>query len=359
MTRFANLSRTQALGILAVAIVFLAWGLLACLPRPTPPSSVGTKGGEDLKLYRRIIERVHSGENYYDAAGDELRQRGYPTRSVFNWRLPTYAWLLGALPDLFWAQFLLGILTLMTLLLAFSIEQQESHVARAGLLTVLLIGPFLWCIDGDAFLSQELWAGVLIALSVCAYARGWWPLGLAAGLGALFFRELALPYAVLAAILAGWQGRRREVSLWIIGFVLYLLLATYHSTEVHQRITPLDRAEAEGWIQFGGPTFILSTVQMNAFLFSLPRGIAAVYLILSLLGLAGWRGEIGLRIGLTVAAYTAAFAVVGKPFNNYWGLLDAPLLVFGLVRAPAALRDLFTSLHLTRMTCEKNAAINS
>ena len=55
--------------------------------------SVGAKG-EDLKCYRGIIYRIQQGEGYYQAAHAELSSRGYPTKSVFNWRLPFLGWLL-------------------------------------------------------------------------------------------------------------------------------------------------------------------------------------------------------------------------------------------------------------------------
>ena len=79
---------------------------------------------------------------------------------------------------------------------------------------------------------------------------------------------------------------------------------------------------------------------MNAFLFSLPAWVSAIYLPLALLGLIGWRGRAATRITVTASAYLAAFAIVGLPFNDYWGLLCAPLLPFGLVWAPAAIQDL-------------------
>jgi hypothetical protein len=44
---------------------------------------------------------------------------------------------------------------------------------------------------------------------------------------------------------------------------------------------------------------------------------------------------------VTVCAYLAAFAVVGHPFNQYWGSMFAPLLCFGFGLAPRALVDLW------------------
>ena len=60
-------------------------------------------------------------------------------------------------------------------------------------------------------------------------------------------------------------------------------------------------------------------------------------------GLAGWRGELGNRVALTVTAYVLLFMVAGRSDNTYWGLLYAPLLPFGWVMAPAAFHDLWNA----------------
>jgi len=72
-------------------------------------------------------------------------------------------------------------------------------------------------------------------------------------------------------------------------------------------------------------------------------------------GLAGWRGETGRRCLGTTVAYLAAFAVVGQPFNEYWGLLYAPLLPLGIAQAPAALRDLIQSLRQKKLSAPPDA----
>jgi hypothetical protein len=331
---------------LTLFLVGMCWCLLTAstAERPTTPPA---RGGSDLRLYRRIVERVHAGDNYYDAAGQELREQGYPTGSLFNWRTPLYALLIGSLSSITWGQVFLGCAALITLLLTYAVVERDGGMQQAVATVLLLLGAFMWCVDGDAFLSQELWAGVLIALSVCAYAQGRWPLGFAVGLSALFLRELSLPYCLLALLPAWRQKRRAEAVLWLAGLALYSLYLFGHGLEVTRRLTPADRLPPS-WIQFGGTAFLLSTCRMNAFLFALPAWVSAIYLPLAILGLAGWRGATGLRVGLTVAGYLAAFAVVGQPFNNYWGLLYAPLLPFGIVRAPAALRDLCMAIHPVR-----------
>ncbi len=52
----------------------------------------------DVALYNSEIRRMRQGENYYQAAAAELRGRGFPTRSVFNWRTPAPMWLIVRCP---------------------------------------------------------------------------------------------------------------------------------------------------------------------------------------------------------------------------------------------------------------------
>ena len=196
---FPSFSRRTAL--IAGTVAFALWALVALYWPRTAPGGVTQEGGKDLEAYRRIVARVHQGEDYYTAAGVELRSGGYATSSVFNWRPPLYAWLLAAFPQPEWGQGLLVVLVLFTLALAYHAERTDGGVGRAMLVMVLMAGAFLWCIDGDAFFSQELWAGVLIATSVCAFATQQRAIGVVAGLAALLMRELALPYVVVAVAL--------------------------------------------------------------------------------------------------------------------------------------------------------------
>jgi len=352
-TRFAGCGRVPALAVLVLTAVATGWCVWVALTQEilppkaeagSPPtgSSARTDGRGDSDFYRTIVGRVRAGDNYYDAVAEELRERGYAPHSTFNWRTPLYAWLFGKLPSRVWGQVLLGMGALTTAFLACRVLCLGGGEGRAVACLVLLLGPFAWCAVADVCLFTELWAGMLIALSVCAYALGRWRLAVAAGLAALFFRELALPYCAICLGLACRQRRRGEVSWWLAGVAMYVCFMTFHAMEAARRIMPTAGPDAPGWVRFGGTAFVLLTTQINYFLIVSPSWVAAVYLPLSLLGLAAWPGTNGVRAGLTAAAFVAAFTVIGiKPHNAYWGLLYAPLLPLGLVWVPAALRDLW------------------
>jgi hypothetical protein len=334
----APVTRIQTWAILLAIAALAAWSLLALYGPQEAGTGVQQEGGKDLQAYRAIVARVHVGEDYYHAAGVELRAGGYACSSVFNWRLPTYAWLMAAFPRPEMAQILLGLLALSALGLAYTADRAGGSVGRSLVAAVAMAGAFLWCIDGDAYFSQELWAGVLIALSVGAFAARRRGLGLVAGLAALALRELALPNVLVALALAIRERRWRESAAWCGGLAAWTAFLAWHAGQVHQHLTGTELAEAEGWIQFGGPEFVVRTSQMNVWLFNLPAWIALAYLLAALVGLASWRGPDAARVGGTVAVYLVAFLVLGKPFNQYWGLLYVALLPFGLVRFPRVLR---------------------
>jgi hypothetical protein len=209
---------------------------------------------------------------------------------------------------------------------------------------VLMQGAFAYGFVDDMYLYAETWAGTLIALSVCAYALGRRAAGMAVGMAAIAVRELAVPYGVASAFVAWRAGRRREAAAWGAGLAVYGVLLALHLMTVAPRLPRSTGViNGAGWVQFGGPAFLLATCRINLLLADAPAWVAAVYLPLGLVGIAGCRGEFSLRVGCVVGLYLATFSVLGGLYNAYWGLLFAPLLPFGVAAAPAALRDLLSA----------------
>jgi len=258
-------------------------------------------------------------------------------------------WMLGKLPDPALGKGLLGLLALAVMLLSFeSLAREQGHgIGRPVACALLLSGPLMPCVLGDLFVSPMLWAGVFVALSIGAYGVGRPGWGVAMGLLAVFFRELALPYCVLAAVLAWWNNRPKELAAWTAGLAGWVLFFAWHWLEVTPLIGAEARAHHEGWVQFGGAPFVISTVQMTAYLLLLPQWVTALYFMAAMLGFAGWHTPLGERAGLTVCLFVLAFAFVGQEFNQYWGSLVAPLFCLGVVRFPASVRDLWKAAALT------------
>ncbi len=326
------------LGLAAAAAAFFAW--VSCSDLRSGFADAPKRGAGDIALYQAEVQRMRSGEGYYQAAAAELQAFGYPTKSVFNWRTPLPVALVAGLPTRCAGRALLAIAAIVAGSFAF------VWVARGqGLLTALLAAVFLTGALYPAFVEPiyilpEVWAGVLLLLSLGCYGLDRPAAGVACGLGALFFRELAAPYCAVCFALAWRVGRRQELAAWFIGGAAYGLFYLWHVVQVQAWMLPGAREHAEGWLQMGGGAFVISLAQMNAFLLVLPQWVAALFLAAALVGFASLRGE-GERLALSGAAFLAAFAFIGQPFNQYWGALIAPLLALGAAAAPAELVRLY------------------
>ena len=240
-TTYARLTPRQSRAVL-IAVALTLVGAVAITLSPAANSGIMShcsKSG-DLALYRAEANRIHAGDGYYEALAAELTARDYPTRSVFNWRTPLPVWLIGKLPLVEMGKPLLGLMALALLLMAFEAVARElgptqnQSLARPIGCTLLLTGPLMLTIVGDLFVFPELWAGVLVALSACAYGIARPRLGFAFGLAAIFFRELALPYCLVCAAMAWQQGRRRELAAWTVGLLAWLAFFGLHAWQVHQ-----------------------------------------------------------------------------------------------------------------------------
>jgi hypothetical protein len=343
-TRYATLPAARARAVAALTLVVAAW-LLSCALIAPPPPSEGVEAGPgragDVALYQAVVARVRAGARYHDAVGEGLRARNYPVRPSVNWRLPTYAWLLANLPSPLVGSALLALLGAGVVWLAgpwVAASDLASRAVATALMTVTMAGAFV----ADYVFLQEAWAGFLIALSVCLFARDRWRPAVAAGLAALAFRELALLPCGVALFLAVRRRRWPEVGAWLAGLAAWGAFMAWHVARVREHYRPGDLTRS--WVALGGGAFLVDTSRWSTLLLALPRWAVALVLPLALLGLAGWRAQGAGRVALIVFGYLGVFTFVGLPFNDYWGAIFAPLLTFGLMAAPASLRDLAKAL---------------
>src|SRR5262245_46355934 len=348
------------LGLLAIAGLSLGWNR-GQLPRRDVQESDGADKAAtapDLQLYREIIAEVRRGRNYYDAAREKIPQFGFPISSPLNWRLPTYAWLFSRLPNTCWTQVALLLLAAGGLFLAYGAKRRQSGVGYAAVTAFLLFGVVRWTFDGEAYLAQEVWAGVLVMVSIAAHARGrdgeterrreggrvaWRGLAVAAGIAALFFRELALPYCGVACLIAAWNCRWSEAAAWTLGIAAFFGFFAWHVGQVRTQLTGAEVAASTGlsqWLRLGGLDYVLLTTRMNSLLFHAPAWLLWLYLLVALIGLARQGDEPSRLACLSALVYLVAFAFLGRPENFYWGLLPAPLLAWGAAHGPVAVREL-------------------
>jgi hypothetical protein len=334
----------------------MLYGLAVCRPIPSVLDDNGKPRDAALMFYQTVVERMHAGESYYSIVGSELRRIGYPTQSVFNWRLPALAWLLGQLPSARTGQVLAFILAMATLSMWLAVFFRNRYAIWQVLLGGLFLsGPVIYSLFPGTFLVHEFWAGTLIALSLAAHARGWRHVSVISGLSALLLRELSLPFVFVMMALAYREGQRREALFWLTGILVFCGEFLFHWSIVNNMITGNDQFLAGEWIVFGGWPFVLNTAQMNPFLIALPPWVVAILLPSALLGLARWRGASGMRIASTVVIYVLAFSIAGRPNNTAWVRMYAFVMPLGLLHAPDACRELWRPIHVK---LRENASIN-
>jgi hypothetical protein len=335
-SRFAGFTRAGAVAALLALLVLIGWGLAH---PPTEPS--GQPGAGDAALYRAVAVRVADGETYHQAAATEQRLRGYPLRPFTAMRPPALA-RIGALLGPQAADLLLVVLALaaaaatgMRLFGSLPSPVREAAVFLGATGVGLVATPGMW-------VWHELWAGLLVALALSCRSDKHWGWAVAFGLAAALIRELALPFLPIMAGMAALSGRRREAAAWSAAALVAVSALAWHALLVGQVARSGDPV-SPGWLALGGWSFDLVLARHCALLLALPAWVTAVALPLALLGWAGWRNAYAVRVTAMLAVWLGAFLVMGRPDNDYWGFLLAPLLPIGLALAPAAVRDLLAA----------------
>ena len=171
-----------------------SWSSTRLTYQSHPKISPGDRG--DVATYEAIVSRSRSGAHYYVVVGSELRSRHYATREAFNWRTPLLWSGLAAVPKAVSDGLLTGLgvaLLVVTILLT---ARAPLWVAAS---TIMQTGALVPVLVAEVTVMGEIWAGVLIGLSVCMYAQKRPQAGVAFALLALFVRELAAPFCVAAA----------------------------------------------------------------------------------------------------------------------------------------------------------------
>jgi hypothetical protein len=341
-SRYRGLPRRSAWALLAALVATMGWFVWCNGLHGAPQLQTVAKEHRDSELYRSIVERVRAGEPYYEAAGAELRARGYPRRPMFNWRQPTYAWLLAHLPKSAPTP-ILGLLLAATVALTLR-WLGDAWGARPALAVIVLHAGALFFML-DLYVFQEAWAGSLIILALTLYAVGRWRLGVVTLLAALAFREFVLLPCAVALLLAMRDRRWAEVRLWTVGLLGYSVLMVLHALAVSRHLIPSDFvATPRSWLAFGGPHFLTTISRFSLVFFYLPPSLTALVLPLALFGYGSWRDPGATRMGLSLLGFLCVFALIGRPFDLYWGFIFLPLVSVGLVRAPWALRDVVLAI---------------
>jgi hypothetical protein len=198
----------------------------------------------------------------------------------------------------------------------------RRHSAGVWTASMMEVGAISVLAVPSAVVIGEAWAGLLVGISVWAYARQRAAVAVALGLLALFVRELAAPYCVVCTMIAAVNKNWREVGAWLGGVCVYAAYYSWHLTQVWAHRLPTDLSHSSSWLEFEGLPFLLATVHWQGWLLALPAPATALALVLIVAGITERRAPLHVRAGSLV--YVLFFLVAGQPFNNYWSLIAWP-----------------------------------
>ncbi len=347
-SRFQGLSRFQAwLIIVVTALLIFASATSSLSSRELPVFRTRIAANAplivdrdpDLRLYHTINARVAAGANYYAVAADEQRREGYPLRPFITFRLPTLSWISGAMGPS-------GMRFLIWALIAFTLYAWWKRLdgafddpGRRIVAILLLTSGLTLHARSELIVLHDIWAGLLVCLSLALYREErWWP-SMIAALAAVLIREITFPFVLLMAASAMWRRRGGEVAGWAAVIALFSATMFFHAQAVAAVVQPGDPG-SQGWTRFGGWAFFKFAIQESTALRAVPGWLSAVLIPLSILGWASWRTLTGLIGFLLISGYALIFMTLGRPENFYWGLAIAPAFLMGLAFLRTALPDL-------------------
>jgi len=336
--RFSGLPPAASFGVLAALVALIALGLFA--PRP-PPSLTPPGGVTDFALYGRIIDLVRHHVPYEKAAVDQLRAAHWAVRPFVTVRPPLLAVALARLPGDAWGDRLMSLLSVTVIAAwAWRLRKESQGPLRAAVIGALMYTSVAVTFTGVAWSRfHETWAGLLIALSLTLRSERRFAASVVLGLLAALIRELAMPYLAVMAAIALAERRRAEAGAFAAALAAALVALAWHAQAESALTAPTDTL-SPSWLTLGGWGMVMTEAQWNLITLLAGQWTAAVLLPLGLLGAAGRRDGLGLRLTALLTGYVLGFMVVGRPGAIYWGLMITPLIGFGLCLAPAALADL-------------------
>lgn len=341
--RFAAFGRKRAriaLGLLALLLASCLAALVAPDPQAMGSAIRNDAGQTDLMLYEKIVAAVRGGENYYVAAADALRAGQYPLRPFLTFRMPALASVLAAIPQ--WLPVRYFLFALVLCVAGVWAKRLRGELNRPLLTVAALIlglGSLLVFLQYELAPFHEIWAALLVALSLAIRRPGRWIEAVAIGLAAMLIRETAALYVLIMAVFAWAEGERREAIGWGVALALFGAALGAHAWAVAGVTGPTDPA-SPGWAGFLGFGFFVKSVTLATGLQMFPLWAGALLVGLAMFGWASWRDPLGLRMFAIFAAYAAAIGVFARLDTFYWALMVAPVFLLGLLFAPAGIRDL-------------------
>lgn len=321
-----------------MALALSLFGFAEPTHKAWAPMRVGDgEGTGDVVLYRRVVDHVRAGENYYDAVAQLHREMMYPLKPFVTVRLPTLAWFHAHL----------GLMTMMVLVVAliatvpvvwyFVLKRQGFGFGwRATMIGMLAVGGALG-LDTRTPYIHDIWAGLLLSIAIALDRRKLFAVQLALVVLATLIRELAFPFLLVMLAHALVIRARGQVAAIVgaMGFVAIVLFL--HKLAVDAVVLPGDYASG-GWSSMRGPMGFARDMSFLAGYDKLPLPLV---ILISLAPFGGWLAY-GLRDDFRAFTWFSGFALTISIFaradNFYWAQLMFPAYLLGW---PILIRELW------------------
>lgn len=345
-TRFGSLRQPRArlaLGLLALLLLACLTALNTAGPPPVsrdPAQRANDKA--DVLLYESIVAGLRNGGDYYPVTAAALRRGDYPLRPFVTFRLPTLALIEASQPLI--ASIVMLYILAAGVLLAWTIRLRPAfqRAPPLAIAMILLIAGMAAFVQVELVHFHEVWAGLLIALSLALRRDDRWAHAVAFGLIAMLIRETAALYVLTMAALALLEGRRREALSWAAALAVMVPVIAAHAWAVDRVVDSADPA-SPGWAGLLGFGFFVKTMSISTALAIAPAWLSAILVGFALFGWAAWPGTLARRALATFVAYAVLLGLFGRADTFYWGLMIAPAFLVGLAFAPDGLNDLIAA----------------
>ncbi|MCW3835422.1 DUF2079 domain-containing protein [Sphingomonas canadensis] len=357
-SRFAGLRKAHARLALALLALLVA-ACFAALAIGDPPALGASSGGDrnrtDLGVYEDIVAGVRGGGNYYEVAADALRAGGYPLRPFLTMRQPALAAAEASMPPWLPGMLLVALALFTGMAWMLRLTEAMPRLAPRLIAALLLAGSMLAFFQPGLAAFHEIWAGLLVALSLALRRPGRWIEAAAIGLAAMLIRETAALYVLVMAVFAWREGARREAMGWGAALLLFAAVLGVHAWAVAGVTGPNDPA-SPGWLGLQGPGLFVKGIALSTALQLVPLWAAAPLVGLALFGWASWNDPLAARALALFAGYALALALFARLDTFYWALMASPVILAGLAFVPDGLRDLARqSLDRRRVTVTRIA----
>lgn len=320
----------------------LLLALLAFLAVPLAANPPAKPVQLDQELYRTVVERVRSGENFYPATMDVQRERSYPVQPTLAVRPPTMTYMLALLPSTATRTAAL-IALLFGALIALRQSLADRPPAEALTVVALAVAGLFGAFFPDNVYLHEQWSVLLVMLSLAAHRRPWLSVGLA--LVAVLVRETALAWLAAIVLYSLWQRDWQRAGLAVGAIVLAAGFWLLHAHFVAAQVMPGDPI-SPGWVRFGGLPLVTDALRRNLVLTGLPGPLVLALVAASLAAMLRWGREMERIAAIGSAGFLAVLTVFGRPDNGYWGFMAAPFALLGL---PLIVRKAFNLCGKTKV----------